>query len=165
MQNVIKIRFKCPIVLHQHKERKELLRTRLSFFLPHVLNVSLAPFTGSEFIRQDGGRPGLGGKMPLCHPKGQLSFPSLSLLKCRSAPIDSFPTRPGAAAAAHHCCSPRSFFSPDEPTTPERQSRRSHTPCLWHTILIVHLQKAALHQKLCLAIAPRNVPGCLNYVL
>lgn len=164
MQNVIKIGFKCPIVLHQHKERKELLRTRL-FFFPHVLNVSLAPFTGSEFIRQDGGRPGLRGKCPCVIPRASSASPHSFLLKCRSAPTDSFPTRPGAAAAAHHCCSPRSFFSPDGPTTPERQSRRSHKPCLWHTILIVHLQKAALHRKLCLAIAPRNVPGSLNYVL
>lgn len=67
--------------------------------------------------------------MPLCHPKGQLSFPSLSLLKCRSAPIDSFPTCPGAAVA-HHCCFPRRFCSPDEPATPEAEQKKPHAMTL-----------------------------------
>lgn len=160
MQNVIKIRFKCPIVFHQHKEEKELLRTRLFFFFFPYFECQSGTF------HREWWQTWLGGKMPLCHPKGQLSFPSLSLLKCRSAPIDSFPTLPRAAAAFQGdfplLLSKEIFCSPDQPATPERHNRRSHMPCLWH---YKHLQEAALHQKLCLEIVPRNVPGLLCYML
>lgn len=170
MQNVIKIRFKCPIVLHQHKEEKELLRTRLFFFLLSYFECQSGTFH-REWIHTPGWwQTWLGGKMPLCHPKGQLSSPSLSSLKCRSAPIDSFPTHP-RAAAAHHCCFPRTFgkeipFGKISFLLERRfllfSSLTTEMSCLWHNM---HLQEAALHQKLCLAIVPSNVPCPLNSVL
>jgi len=46
------------------KKGEKIIKNKAFFPPPHVSNVSLAPFTGSHFIHDGGGRPGLGRKRP-----------------------------------------------------------------------------------------------------